>query len=289
MADSGVRFAGEAAVLRRFVELSLSTPDKEPLAAVSAAAQAALAATFALFDMREGRDMLRFAEDPLNRILLHMTRRTEQQRVEQRSRVRGRVAWPETYKARYGEDHDPTRFVCFEVRHQFDTPENQLVKQLVTLIEHYQQAVPSVLRTGVCYFPASGRRAPIFMADRLAELETALSGFRRNLYMRAVTLPDQITELHVQRAGMAKLSDYQAAANLHIHLAAGVSAPAREPLQRYVTDMGQWLLLLPDRVSSDAEPWIGYAAAVLRAAMTKQPRSDRAGAKGEAPWETMII
>ena len=154
MADSGVRFAGEAAVLRRFVELSLSTPDKEPLAAVSAAAQAALAATFALSDMREGRDMLRFAEDPLNRILLHMTRRTEQLRVEQRSRVRGRVAWPATYKARYGEDYDPTRFVCFEVRHQFDTPENQLVKHVVTLIEHYQQAVPSVLRTGVCYFPA---------------------------------------------------------------------------------------------------------------------------------------
>ena len=100
--------------------------------------------------------MLRFLDDGLSRILLHMTRRTEQQRVEQRSRVRGRVAWPATYKARYGEDYDPARFVCFEVRHQFDTPENQLVKHLVTQIEHCLQAMPPILRTGVCTSPPAG-------------------------------------------------------------------------------------------------------------------------------------
>ena len=106
-----------------------------------------------------------------------------------------RVAWPATYKARYGEDYDPARFVCFEVRHQFDTPENQLVKHLVTQIEHCVQAVPPILRTGVCYFPAGRLRGPFFVADRLAGLETALSRFRRNVTMRSVTLPDQITEI----------------------------------------------------------------------------------------------
>ncbi len=258
----------EGAVLRRLVELSLDARAADALlASAPDVALRGMAATLFLLDEQAGRDALRFLDDGLNRILQHMTRRTEQQRVEQRSRVRGRVAWPATYKARYGEDYDPARFVCFEVRHQFDTPENQLVKHLVTQIEHCLQAVPPILRTGVCYFPAGRLRGPFFVADRLAGLETALSRFRRNVTMRSVTLPDQITEMHVRRAITAKLADYRAAAELFNHLNAGAAAPAREPIQRYLASVGQWPLPLPSRAGPDAEPWIGYAAAVLRAGM----------------------
>ena len=83
--------------------------------------------------------------------------------------------------------------------------------------------------------------------------------------MRSVTLPDQITELHVRRAVTAKLADYRAAAELYTHLNANAAAPGREPIQRYLANMGQWPLPLPSRADADAEPWIGYAAAVLRA------------------------
>lgn len=278
----------EGAVLRRLLELALDAGAADArLAAAPDAALRGLAATLFLLDEQAGRDALRFLQDGLNRILQHMTRRTEQQCVEQRSQVRGRVAWPATYKARYGQDYDPARFVCFEVRHQFDTPENQLVKRLVTQVEHCLQAVPAILRTGVCYFPAGRLRGPVFVASRLAELETALSPYRRNVYMRGVTLPDEITAMHVQRAVTARLADYRAAAALHAHLNAGAAAPAREPLRRYLTGAGGWPLPLPGRAGAEAEPWIGYAAAVLRAAPGRQPGENTIDTKGAAAWETM--
>ena len=55
------------------------------------------------------------------------------------------------------------------------------------------------------------------MANRLAGLETALSRFRRNVYMRSVALPDPVTEMHMRRAITAKLADYRAAAELFTH------------------------------------------------------------------------
>ena len=97
----------EGAVLRRLVELSLDARAADALlASAPDVALRGMAATLFLLDEQAGHDALRFLDDGLNRILQHMTRRTEQQRVEQRSRVRGHVAWPATYKARYGEDYD---------------------------------------------------------------------------------------------------------------------------------------------------------------------------------------
>jgi hypothetical protein len=268
MIDASTVTLDEGAVLRRLLELSL---DAGASGAVLASAPDAdlrgLAATLFLLDEQAGHNVLRFLEDGLNRILQHLTRRTEQQRVEYRSRVRGRVAWPATYKARYGEDYDPARFVCYEVRHEFDTPENQLVKRLVDQIEMSLLAVPTILQTGVCYYPAGAGRGPLLVASRLAELKTALGRFSRNVYMRSVTLPEEVTALHVQRAITAKLADYGTAAELHAHLNAGAAARRREPVQRYLASRGQWPLPLPGRTGDKAEPWIGYAAAVLRASM----------------------
>jgi hypothetical protein len=270
MVDVSTVTLDEGAVLRRLLELSLDA------GATSAALESApdadlrgLAATLFLLDEQAGCDVLRFLEDGLSRILQHLTRRTEQQRVEYRSRVRGRVAWPATYKARYGEDYDPARFVCYEVRHEFDTPENQLVKRLVAQIDDCLLAVPAILQTGVCYYPAAMQRGPSVVASRLAELKTALGRFSRNVYMRSVSLPDEITAAHEQRAITAKLVDYQAAAALHQHLNAGAAAPARASIRRYLASQGRWPLPLPGRAGDKAEPWIGYAAAVLRAGICK--------------------
>jgi hypothetical protein len=268
MIDATTVGLDEGAVLRRLLELSLDAgATNAALESASDADLRGLAATLFLLDEQSGRNALRFLDDGLGRILQHMTRRTEQQRVEYRSRVRGRVAWPATYKARYGEDYDPARFVCYEVRHEFDTLENQLVKRLVAQIEACLLAVPAMLQTGVCYYPAAMQRGPSVVASRLAELKTALGRFNRNITMRSVSLPDEITAAHVQRAVTAKLVDYRAAAELLAHLDQGATAAGRESIQRYLTSRGRWPLPLPSRTGDTAEPWIGYAAAVLRAAM----------------------
>lgn len=261
MSDTAI-FQQEVAVLRSLLRLVLDR--REPTAWQELADSGvlfAVSATFFLLDVDQERDVESFTIYTLGRLLQHLSRRTEQLQVEYQGRVRGRIVWPATYKARYGEDYDPSRYVCREVRHQYDTPENQLLKYLAERIDECLKVVPAVLRSGACYFAPSQAHRSLRTAIRLGNMETALNQFRRNIYMRDVTLPHRITDSHLQRARTAAMDEYRAVVRIYERYQEIVAAPSQDK----ITEIGRRMLPLPGRMGRDADPWLQLGADILRA------------------------
>lgn len=211
---------------------------------------------FFLLDCSTSICVENFVTITLGRLVQQLSRRTEQQQVEYHAQVRGRVKWPATLKARYSEGVDPTRFVCSEVHHRFDTPENQLLKWLILRFSESLRSVPPVIRQGFCLQPG---QPPIPTSVRLGKMEVALANARRSARLNEVSVPDRITEQHSRRAESAAFEDYAQVARLASKYKAQVLSPTWESLRA----AGRRSLPLPARLEPAAEPWIRLAAAVL--------------------------
>lgn len=123
--------------MRRFVGLLMSPAPPEPFKEVlPSAMHKAARATYFLLDTSEQYDAETFITYTLGRLMRQLNHNTRQQPVVYQGRVRGRIMWPATFKAHYGQDYDPSRYVCREVRKQYDTPENQLLKYLIEQLDY---------------------------------------------------------------------------------------------------------------------------------------------------------
>ncbi len=193
-----------------------------------------LTAMALLLDMTDGLDLVRFMQHDLVRLLDHLSRRTERVRTEQRGRVRGRIDWPATRRARYGGDYDPARFVCTEVHRQFDTPENQLLRFLLAQIRATAQTIPSELRAGHLILHSSEKLHGDALFRRPATVETMLRHAQRNIYLRQVTLPEQVTVTHRHRANVVELNEYRKVLVLHEHIVRRLDAVGSPAEQEYL-------------------------------------------------------
>ncbi len=208
-----------------------------------------------------GPDVETFLTQTLERLLRQLTRVTEQQQVEYRGRVRGRILWSATFKARYLQDYAPSLYVCREVQREYDTPENQLLKYLVEGLGHCLEAVPATLRTGFSYFPAQQGAPPRSIGERLSRMETAFNSLRHNARLREVTLPNRIEESHLLRAETSRTEEYGEVVRLYRRYRAIVESPRWEGFAQ----AGRHLLLLPAQADPAGEPWLRIGAALLRA------------------------
>jgi hypothetical protein len=252
----------EVDVQRRLLALAVQVPRPVPWERI-ATPDLRFAARAAYFLLDAGRDDAEsFLTYTLERLLSQLTRITEQRQVEYRGRVRGRIVWPATFKARYLEEYDPSRYVCREVRREFDTPENQLLRYVVEQIGKCLGAVPATLRAGTSYLPdpAAGRRLPD-PAARLSRMEAALNTFRPNARLREVSLPQRIEESHLLRAETSRTEEYGSVARLYRRYRATVESPAWDGFAQ----TGRRLLLLPAQADAEGEPWLQIGAALLRA------------------------
>ena len=203
-----------------------------------------------------------FVNRNLRRILGQLSRRTELRQVQYRGQVRGRVLWPATYKARYSEEFDPTRFVCQEVQREYDTPENQLLKYVVTQIDACLKVVPEAIRSGQCYYVATeGSQAT---APLLARTESALAILRRNVYLREISLPRRITGEHLRKARSARLEEYAGVADFYCRYRDTVLSHAREPELAWeqLRVAGRHVMPLPNKDEAGAF-WYDLGAAIL--------------------------
>lgn len=259
-------FVDEQGVMRRLL-VQIMAASESYLAegwSQSHALAPAAAATYFLLDPEPGSGVKRFVTEALERLVQQLGRSTQQRQVECRGQVRGRIAWPATFKARYAQDYDPTRFVCREVRHQYDTPENQLLRYMVERIHHCLELVPPALQDGACcYGYGSGDLNPQSTELELRAIETVLSRLRRNVRLREITLPEQITELHLLRAKMSRMEGYIEVARLHEQYQTIVETLSWQAL----VDTSQRVLLLPAAPGPAGDPWIRLGADMLR----KQP------------------
>lgn len=244
------RLASENAVLRVLAQAAFHPPAVDP------AFEPLAPVVYFLLDCSPADCVEDFTGITLGRLLQQLSRSTEQRPVEFHARVRGRVLWPATLKARYTEGVDPTRFVCSEVHHRYDTLENQLLKWLLLRLGECVRSVPAVIRQGICLLPEG---EALSTAARLGKIEVALVNARRSLKLSEVSTPRAITEAHLQHAESAALSDYAQAARLFRKYRTMVSSPSWQTL----ASAGRRALPLPARPGPQGDPWLRIAAAVL--------------------------
>ena len=253
----------EIAVLRRFVALQLAA---SPAAAAAAPGDVGTIVALALLlDDTPGRDLAHFCRTDLPRLLQHLSRRTQGTRTVLHGRVRGRIEWPATIKARHSGEYDPTRFVCREVRHQFDTPENQLLVAFLDLLDAAHAAVPAWLRDGTLVVGAAppGEDAGDGPADatpstqrRLAALRVSTARARRNVYLRQVTPPPVVTDEQRRRARQADMPEYGRVLALYTHVDAYLRRPDDVAARAYAAAVFRRMLPLPAVLTPRADGWL---------------------------------
>ena len=204
----------------------------------------------------DGLTLDHFLEQIVARLLQGLSRRTRREEVTYSGRVRGTINWPATFKARHGRDYDPTRFVCRELRYEYDTMENQLLRFFVQRLVESIHLVPDSIRRGEWF--AIGRNESISIADRMNRLESRLTEQLRHVHFREVTLPTHITPEHLLRAGTSRTEEYGAVATLYRQYVAIVRNGEWSSTRRLLRTG----LVLP----AGTEPlWDGVNVAVLRA------------------------
>lgn len=225
------------------------------------APNATLLALALLLDRAPGRDLLHFTHVTLPRLLNHLSRETERRRVEQQGQIRGGIDWPATYRARYGDSYAPTRFVCRQVHHQFDTLENQLLRHTVDEIGRLVAAMPDTIRTGTTIVHASDRMQARPTYQRLAQLEGALRRTRRNIYLRQVTPVRVIGTNHRHRAQVVDMEEYRTVLALHDHLTAVQNLAEIDAINAYTRTVFSRMLPIPAPQQDDG--WAQQLAAIL--------------------------
>lgn len=227
-------------------------------------------ATYFLLDIDNdgNQSTVSFVTHTLSRLLHQLTRSTEQQPVLYEGRVRGRILWPATYKARYNDGFNPNRYVCRQVNQRFDTPENQLLKYLMVQISDNLRLVPETIRRGVYYQTGPGQ--PLrSTAEPLGKIETSLNNLWRNVHLAEISTPDYVTEQHLLKAQTVRFEEYAHAAHLYRRYHALVLQPSWQTLQ----DVGQRVVCLPAQTGEWEDKWITLSATLLRAVPTMAPRS----------------
>jgi hypothetical protein len=203
-----------------------------------------------------------FIHHSLGRLLLQLSHSTVQKQETLHGQVRGRIQWNATYKARYSQEYNPTLYVCAQVQHLYDTPENQLVKYLLEHSEQAIKAIPDALRAGMCYLPAKGLAVYEDIAKRLEMLETALHRLKRSARLRGISAPLEISERHLLRAETSRVEEYAVAAELYRRYRSLVLQASWESLAK----VARHALPLPGVLTPATRPWVHLAADVYKLA-----------------------
>lgn len=244
------------AVLSAFIGYLMS-PSPVPLEKLFSAIhqRSRVRSIYLLLDNQNPGNLHQFMSYTLPRILEQLHHTTVRVNVDYQGRVRGRVVWPATYKARFSQDYNPNLYSCRQVQPFFDTLENQLLKHVIEEMHRWLQSVPDAIRSG--FMAGLDKRALLPIVTRLQVLETRMHEILRNIYLRQITSITQITPLHLQRAENSRLEEYTAIVDLYRHL---FERPDWHPFHTE----GQRFLLLPDRVTPETEVWIQAAATLVR-------------------------
>ncbi|HUQ31610.1 MAG TPA: hypothetical protein VM095_05785 [Pyrinomonadaceae bacterium] len=260
----------EAAVMRRFVGLLMSpagSPARLEKSLPKEMHEAARASYF-LLDTSPRHDVETFIIHTLGRLMQGLGRDTKQHQVVYQGRVRGRVVWPATFKAHYGQDYDPSRYVCREVRMQYDTAENQLLKHLLRQLDRCLKLVPEVIRAGGCCYSSGGelRRFSERTAERLESMERAVGSYSRHAALQGVSSLTAVNESHLQQAETTRMEEYAEVARFYRRYREVVGARR----WKGTFDIGRRTLPIPARLDTGGEEWLEFAISVLRANASKE-------------------
>jgi Domain of unknown function (DUF2357) len=259
----------DAAVMRRFVGLLMSpAPTVRFEKLLPPELYHAARSTYFLLDTSRDYDAENFITYVLSRLVQRLNRDTRQTTVTYQGRIRGRVVWPATIKAHYGQDYDPSRYVCREVRRKFDTPENRLLKHLLERLSECLKAVPQVVRSGICCYSLDGelRDFADSSAYRFERMERAIDSYLRHVALADVSSLQAVTEWHLLQAETARIDEYVEVARFFRRYQTVVSG------KRWSTtfEIGKRMLPLPGWLDSDGDQWLRFALSIFRTNTAKE-------------------
>lgn len=258
-------FPAETAVLQALVARQMrARPEWLRLAALDRPQLRAICAVYFLLDVHPKGGTERFVTYTLARLMEQLGRETERPYVLYMGQVRGQVSWPATIKARYGDDYNPGRFICREVRRDYDTPQNQLLKHVVETIHQCLLAVPRVVKHGACYYPANAESSPGLPPARtqaiLTRMEAAISRARHHVSYAAISQPLSVTEEH-RRAAILSREDLFVEVSDAWERYQEIHKPANRV--DALLQAGHRALPLPAQPDKDGELWLRLATAIL--------------------------
>lgn len=237
-----------------------SSPALSPELPIDRERQKPIRSIYFLLDRYSHNNFYNFTERTLPRILEQLHHTTERIDIEDRARVRGKVMWSATYKARYEGDGNSNLYICRQVRPLFDTPENQFLKYFIQEIEGCLRVIPAVIRSGFCLLSSAENRQVVPIADRLQFIETRIHTALQNIYLRQAASIGYLSPLHCQRAESSRLPEYAAVASLYRNYRQLIDRSDWHPFSRD----SPCFLVLPDRVNPDTKIWIETAATLLQ-------------------------
>lgn len=256
-------FPAETSVLQALLARQMSVrTDGLRLSGLDRPQQGAVSAAYFLLDAPAKGGVERFVTFTLARLIEQLGRETERPYVLTMGQVRGQVNWQATVKARYGDDYNPSRFICREVRRDYDTPQNQLLKAVVEAIHECLLAVPRVIRYGACYYPtdAPGKAAARTQAI-LDRMETAVSRARHHVSYAAISRPLSVTEEHRRAAILSREEMFVEVTDTWERYQAMHKPASRvDALQA----AGRRALLLPAQPDGEGVLWLRLGAAILQ-------------------------
>lgn len=256
----------EAGRLRRLLGLTMAPPEPSAWDSPGDQLRRAAAVAYLLLERRPQHSAASFLTAGLDNLLRELARSSARSSVADQGRLRGRVLWPATIAARAERGDGEQTFVCREVRHQYDTPENQLLRFVVELLHAGIQGLPAPLRTAICYAPGAIMAEGIPAAPRLEQIESALGRAKASAGLRAASLPARIGPGHLLRAETARNEGYASVSRIYRRYAA-LAAPAT--WRAAIGAVGRQTIILPADDSPAAAVWYELAAIALRGAVSK--------------------
>lgn len=249
----------ETALLRRLLARLTSPERADGWAGLGKARlQHGTAAAYFLLDLPADGGVEQFTRYTLNRLFQHLAGQAETIRVANRGRLRGRISWSDTLKSRYSESYDPACFVCRENRLLYNTPENQLLKHVLRLLDQCLNAVPPALSAGICVLPGDDFSSHSSQT-RLLAIRAAIANFRRHIRLREVSLFNEMQSLHLARAESNRVEEYAAVAHMYRRCQAMVAGATLATLR----ESGRRVLPLPASDQLADRLWLELAAEIL--------------------------
>lgn len=249
--------ATRASVEQRLLDRVLSADAPPRLADLTPIVPTAQACYFALHRAAD-TDPVHALDHEFPRLVAALSRDSQPVRRVYVGRVRGKIDWAGTIRARGGDDHNPHRFVCREADRITDTPQNQLVVWVLEQLDASLRAVPDTIRRGTARHGVAGERY-VNLAPQIDRLLSATHRMLRHPLMRSVTRTTEVTEDQLQAADRCRAAGYDVAAEL----ARRWQLVRAVPLDG-LTQLGRESLLLPAANAADADPWVELAALLLR-------------------------
>jgi len=222
--------------------------------------QLILRSLYFLVEQQSRHNLQNFVQRTLPRILEQLNHTTKRIKVDYQGRIRGKIDWSATQKARYSQGYDPSIYTCRQVNTFYDTLENQLLKYLLEKVSKCLHLIPRSLRQGFCLMPGNLESLTESISPRIQTLEMALRAALGNIYLSQVSLINQVTPLHLQQCQNSRSEEYTEIAFLYQRYSQIFTAEDWHPFAQ----KDSYFLLLPQGINPEAKVWIHLAAHFLK-------------------------